>query len=305
MSDFIEDGFAHDGGDDFQEEGFQTEEKPTLERKKINKSDSAQAGFLSGSLSGFSDDLIGGIKAGKDVAGDNFTLSDLPARFHQRRKEQREYEKMARGDNPVSYGAAEVGGGLTTALLPGANTVKGAAVLGAVRGAGNSEADNVVDLAKDTTFGAGTGAVTQGAMNKIVSPAASYLSEKIPTLAADGISAAKEVAGKVGDKLGKYSDLIDLGAGAAGWMASKDPAMAALTGTASRFLKKGGSQAISLIADGVESLLRKAPDAFSRWGGLLNQAASSGAGTLAVTHQALMRKDPEYRKTVEQQSMGK
>jgi len=108
---------------------------------------------------------------------------DFGQAYSEGRDKWRGEDKIAQHDNPGTYGTGQVAGGVASSFVPGLNIAKGASVAnaagkaalqGGLMGFGNSEADNLKDLAIDTAKGAGTGAVigggTTAALNKI-SPA--------------------------------------------------------------------------------------------------------------------------------------
>jgi len=142
---------------------------------------SAGLGAMQGASFGLADEIEGGFKSVKDVLSDKYRIADLLDRYRANRDSSRaDYEK-ARQDNPASYTAGEVGGGIATAFIPGlgwANAARGAgiaaklgtaAAAGAVTGFGQSTADvtkgDIENSIEDTVGGAILGAGTQGVLS--------------------------------------------------------------------------------------------------------------------------------------------
>lgn len=140
---------------------------------KVTPGESFQAGVAQGGTLGFGEELMGGIRSLQDVAGDKYSLSDLPERYKQRRGEYRAYNELARGQNPKSYMGGEITGGVGTAFVPGGQvgTLGKAAAMGGISGLGLSEADltegDIVGAGTDIAKGAALGAGTYGAMKAV------------------------------------------------------------------------------------------------------------------------------------------
>ena len=99
--------------------------------------------------------------------------------YTQARDESRANNAEAARQNPISYGAGTIAGGLATAVVPGLGAVEGATALGtaaragvqgAVAGFGSSNADltkgDVGGALRDTVEGGVTGALVGGALHK-------------------------------------------------------------------------------------------------------------------------------------------
>lgn len=120
--------------------------------------ESAVRGVAQGATLGFADELTGAIEAA-------FT----PKTYEEARDESRAAYDTARADNPVAFGAGEVGGGLATMFVPGlgvaraakgataaaklAGSVGRAAAGGIASGAGYSDAKDVEGVARDAAVG--------------------------------------------------------------------------------------------------------------------------------------------------------
>lgn len=155
--------------------------------------ESAGAGALQGASFGLADEVEGGLKAARDVMGDQYRYTDLLDRYRANRDTSRAAYEKARQDNPASYATGEIGGGVATAFVPGlgwmnaakgakAATVAGKAALGgSISGFGLSDADitkgDIAQSAEDTAVGAGAGLLGQG----IVSGASKAI-KAIPSL---------------------------------------------------------------------------------------------------------------------------
>ncbi len=138
--------------------------------------DSSVRGFLSGASASFSDELSGGLEAAGRVVGlqglgkdfgeqsfgepNGFDLDKLNEAYVGQRDEYRNKLKLDSKTNPISSGVSNIAGALVSPMnkvFPG-SMVKQGFVLGGATGLGNSEADDLAGLAKDTGMGAGLGA---------------------------------------------------------------------------------------------------------------------------------------------------
>lgn len=154
-----------------------------FDEPKTSTLESGLRGAFQGATLGFADEITGGVEAlGKGVFGSD-KLSDLVSNYEKYRDESRQAYKEAEETNPSAYLAGEVGGGIATSIAPIGLAVKGAgtlakgasalgklgatssgaalsgAGLGAVQGAGMSEADNLKDLGTDVGISATAGGV--------------------------------------------------------------------------------------------------------------------------------------------------
>lgn len=177
---------AHDAvGDIFDQSIQQSKEsddsnqQAAQNQEKWSKLESGGQGVLQGATAGFSDEL-GGVEGAimEKLAGnpDNKKMMDL---YREYRDLQRRRNEAAQEQNPGSYLAGNIAGGVVSAAaLPGMNTLKGATALGAATGLGTSGADltsgNTSELARagvDTAVGGGLGLlggkVAQGIANKL------------------------------------------------------------------------------------------------------------------------------------------
>jgi hypothetical protein len=166
-------------------------------REKRGVVESAARGVAQGITANFADEISGGLEAA-------FTSKT----YKQARDESRAAYGEAQKDNPLAYGAGEIGGGLAGVLLPGsglairgaglaANAVRGAAY-GAASALGGSEteaAERPGDLLEEAGQGALGGAVAGG----------------VGHLATRGLAAilapARKAAGKVFERAGKEADV--------------------------------------------------------------------------------------------------
>ncbi len=291
------------------------EEKKTNVPIKDTGFGSALHGAEQGATLGFSDEIRGAVGAAKDVAFDErYKLNDLVARYDVNRDQARAMLEKSRRDNPTSYLAGEIGGAGATSLVPGVGLARGAGALaalgqgaayGAVSGLGNSQADltkgDVAGAARDV----GKGALTGGAVGGLVTPLGNAairgskaitnpaniraLAENQPLLE----KAAKYGAGAAGAALGATTT-GGLGAGAG-----------ALLGTAiSKAATESGAKVASAALKRVATAVENSPAFASKFGPALEAAAQKGGGSLAVTHELLSKKFPEYQRLLEESQQG-
>jgi hypothetical protein len=143
---------------------------------------SAVLGAGQGITLGFGDEIVGAGRAAIDkISGKEGSFGD---NYRTRQKEIEAYLAEAERQNPKSYMAGNIGGGVATMAVPGLNLlapVKGAsaagniarlATAGGIAGAGSSEhtlgsyqdaKGLAADTAKGAAIGAGTGAAFEGA----------------------------------------------------------------------------------------------------------------------------------------------
>lgn len=165
-----------------------------------SKTESGLRGAAQGLTAGWADEIAGGAQAIYDDLKTAFTgdfngpkpefdefgrvtnSKDLKGTYEQHRDEYRKADTKAKKDNPITYGASELGGSVATAFIPGVNSVKGAAALGAVTGLGTSNGEDPAGLTKDTVLGGVVGGVAQkylpGAIDK-VKGAAGWVGKKV------------------------------------------------------------------------------------------------------------------------------
>jgi hypothetical protein len=188
------------------------------ESERTSELESTLRGAAQGASLGFADEITGGIEALKDIALTDKELSDLESLYEQRRNESRSAYKDAEEENPIAYGAGQVGGSIATAFVPGLNVAKGASLMGrlgiaaaqgGLTGLGTSEADNISDLALDTAKGAGMNAAFQGIGEKVLSPIASKVANKagqISSKITQGDTVSDYLLKKFGNSFANVSD---------------------------------------------------------------------------------------------------
>lgn len=139
------------------EESFDPDAYLASIRPQTSGIESAIRGAAQGGTLGFADEITGALEAA-------FT----PKTYRQARDESRAAYRQAQEDNPLAFGAGEVGGGLASLLLPGGAAAKGASLAGkvgaaalggAVSGAGYSEEESLGGIARDAAV---SGAVSGG-----------------------------------------------------------------------------------------------------------------------------------------------
>jgi hypothetical protein len=204
MSDFNPDQFlaetAH--GEQFDPDKF------LVETSHPSMLESGVRGLAQGVTFGHADEITGALES---------ALTDKT--YKQARDESRANYKRAKEENPKTFLASEVAGGVAPLLIPGANLgvagARGAIGLGAAAGGlsaeGNSEADNLADLSKDTLTGMGVGALTAGAgmagakalqkgSNLVSEKLAPYIAEALPVGEKENAAAIREAAERLGVK---------------------------------------------------------------------------------------------------------
>jgi len=133
--------------------------------------------FVHGATAGFSDEAAGLMEgAGKAIGlqglggpmkdisidddGPSLDWEVLKHAYNKARKKERDTLKKDSSDNPVVSGVADIAGSIASPvnkIAKGMSLVKGGAALGGINALGNSEAEDALDLAKDTALGAGIG----------------------------------------------------------------------------------------------------------------------------------------------------
>lgn len=138
--------------------------------------ESAGLGAVQGATLGFADEAEGAGRALYDKATGDDNGKNLEDLYKQYRDSARQRYHQAQQENPWSYGAGNVAGGVATAFVPGLNIAKAGSVGGALaRGAaagglsglGASESDTVAGDVGNTALGAGIGGVTGAAGYKL------------------------------------------------------------------------------------------------------------------------------------------
>lgn len=304
------------------------EEMDKLENEsKPSKLEGLVRGGAQGATLGWADELAGvaggmwddakAVFSGKDMPKATFdemgrvsNLDEINAdvTYKQHRDESRQKYKQAEQSHPGEYGTGQFFGSLLPAWYLRATGPAGLTALGAVQGAGSSEAEDLPGMALDTAKGAGTGLVA-GAGGALLSKAAPAVgrfttnaAEEIATnpLLEKGIQAtnitgkakglASELVKKVGGDLGLNSKATDVITGVIGRKAAYSTP---LTGTiqgisdAGRVVQKG-----ALIT--AENLPKIAPY-LGKYAKPLMEAAQRGGTALAARHYILQQTQPEYQ----------
>lgn len=222
------------------------EDMAKMEASQPSELDSAGRGFVQGASMGFADEIAGAgqgiwndlknvftgnipeVKLEKDELGrytpETIARMNESATYDKFRDEYRQADKLAEEANPKSYLAGQVGGAVGTGLLTGGGASLGRlAAQGAVAGLGNSEAENLAGMAKDTAIGAGVGAITHGTGKALASGASKLGSaakntlEDIATapMGQEGIKNAGLAAralnktGQIGEKVANVAKTVD------------------------------------------------------------------------------------------------
>lgn len=183
------------------------------ERAPMSATQSAVRGFAQGGTLGFSDEIGAGLQTGLEAirraasGGKVPTDSPLGDYYAEARRGNRDDEAVAKRSNPWTYGATEIAGSLAVPV-PGAGVAKGAtmatrigkgaasaAAIGAVSGAGKSEAEDFGDISKD----AGKNALVSapfGAAAGYVGSALGKLSDRFGAKVAAGEQRAEDIVKK-------------------------------------------------------------------------------------------------------------
>lgn len=179
---------------------------------------SAVRKFTQGASAGFSDEAAGATEAAgrmvgvngaggpmKDISADpdgpTLDWDQIKSAYEKGRDKEREALSKDSKDNPKVSALSEFLGALASPVnkvAPGASIPVQAATVGAVTGLGNSDADSIGGMARDTATGAGLGLVGGAAAEKLapyVGKAAnsvgSYLNDVAETRSAKAMGATK------------------------------------------------------------------------------------------------------------------
>ena len=152
-----------------QQPKAKTETKKTTALSKLK---AGLSGAAAGATLGFYDEIRGGIEAAIKLATESYKDSPGYAELYkQQRDEVRRELKQLEEENPEIFLAGEVAGGIATTAIPGMLAARGAGAIaragklaatvakspvkvGAAAGAGFSEEESVMEIAKDAAQGA-------------------------------------------------------------------------------------------------------------------------------------------------------
>lgn len=295
------------------------EAREAIENMTVSQTESGLRGAAQGASLGFADEITGGVSALYDVATTEKELSDIPDLYTQRRDESRAAYKEAEEQNPISYGAGQVAGGVASMAVPGlggANLAKLGAT-GAAYGLGASEEEDISGMAKDAALGglvgAGGGAVAKQVGNvakRGLSSATNKARDVIDDVAVANYGGDMATSGLVAkgiDKIGKVGDQADkiLGGGstasrvlgqAGGYAINPAVGAAMTTSTAAKYLPTVASKTSYVAGDTLDYIIPK----MGKYSAPLMEAAQRGGNSLAATHFIMQQQDPEYRQQYEQ-----
>lgn len=192
-------------------DSFNWDEYKTSDSKQgITQGESFARGVAQGASLGFADEVSGGVEALWQKAQGNPTeFGKLYALY---RDQSRENFKKAKDENPGSFLSGEIGGGIATAFVPGVAAAKGAklaniaaraAGVGAASGAGYSEGETPLEVAKDTAIGATVGGITAAAApyaGKALSAIGNKSKDLAEKFGARAIGVERATAKKLGDE---------------------------------------------------------------------------------------------------------
>ena len=206
MSDFKWDDYAQAKSDDFDWDQFE----PTKPLPKTTQLESGLRGLAQGASMGFVDELTGGLES---AAGSLGLVPDKT--YEQARDESRANYLRAQTDNPLTYGAGQVGGGLATLAIPGLNVAKGAslartagtaALQGGLTGLGSSEKDDLKGMAWDAAKGGALGGALGYAGGKLASELSSATPKVADALTKKAEDLAVKATGATGVQSAKFAD---------------------------------------------------------------------------------------------------
>lgn len=194
---------------------------------KYTEVESGLMGAAQGASLGFADELEGAARATYEKLSNPFSDSFQKV-YEAKRDTARERYDIAEKQNPKSFMAGEIGGGLATSLIPGAGVAKGASLLGGaakmaamggVSAAGLSKhsayqsPEELEAFAKDVGMGAATGGLTQAATAGLAKAGPSLYNYLKSTAGERAVKAAtgqkksvllKAIEGKYLDKMGQH-----------------------------------------------------------------------------------------------------
>lgn len=194
----------------------------TVSPSDISQLEAAARGLGQGATAGFSDEILAGLQAGKDVVTGEDELSNISSLYERYRDMERSKEAEAKEAYPKTYLASELGGGIGSAFIPGmqVKTLGQAAKLGGLTGLGMSEADllqgDVKGAAIDTAIGTAgglaghkIGEAVSGQIAKRLAPATKKIGESAEREAGDiALSAMGANAKDIEKELGKAQGLL-------------------------------------------------------------------------------------------------
>ena len=174
-------------------------------------------GAAQGATFGFADEIAGGLEA---------AFTDKT--YDQARDESRTAHKAAREEHPLTYGGAELGGGVLTALVPGMGIARGAGLAaniargagsGIASGIGHSEGKDVAEIARDAgvsglvggavggTLGYGAGRLLKGAQERIDKRTLTDLGQRATKTMRDRMADNAPATRRVAEKYGLVDDV--------------------------------------------------------------------------------------------------
>jgi hypothetical protein len=180
---------------------------------------STLAGLNQGLTFGLSDEISGGVDTLKDLVTGKTAPTEVVDAYKRNRDRYRRDDELLAEQSPKAHFAGEVTGGVATAFVPGVgpalNAAKGAKLAsvaakgagqGALTGFGQSDADDLGELAADTTTGAAVGGALGGAISGVTKVPAAVKSAK--TLYDAGRRGALEGSKAANQALGTQSTLV-------------------------------------------------------------------------------------------------
>jgi hypothetical protein len=179
---------------------------PAAPEPEVSKLESAARGVAQGATMNFADELVG---LGAAMFGNRGTAKE---RYQRHRDASREKNRTAKDTNPGSYLAGELGGSVASSFVPGVGVARGAGVakaalqagkVGALSGAGSSEAEDAAGVLRDSATSGALSAVTGGVVQRVLGNAPTRAVQRRLGDLTDGATATMrdKVVGKAGDKV--------------------------------------------------------------------------------------------------------
>jgi hypothetical protein len=157
-------------GDKYDFSGLSPAEKKTILQELPSIQETVLRHGVQGLTGGYGDEIYGalnnykgGAKALLNMLGQDYSQDPDYLEYKKYRDEDRAANELARKTNPKAALAANIGGGLLTAAIPGlgATSVAKAGLVGAGMAVGGSDAETLGGVAKDAAVGYATGGIGQ------------------------------------------------------------------------------------------------------------------------------------------------
>lgn len=150
------------------------------------------------------------------------------------------------------------------------------------------------------------------ALRGVINRSTEEAADQVAPVAGARFAAAKRAYGLIAPAEEASSDYVlrqsanrkispsDYLAGASKMASGGDPVSAGVTAWVHKQLRERGNASAAVVADVLAKGLEAAPQAFGRYGQLLQQAAKKSPQALVALHQSLMDREPGYRQLMEE-----